>query len=211
MGRKAGWEQPVSQRGAEVPATPATPFAAAQTQLSAFPASVLTPEPLCPPLTGALSFTAATVACSWSPSSSLHCGGRDCPELPPQAPSRRAGPHGGRLEAPPVVPAAGQDPGQQWEGRRAQRLSSAALCWCFEEQQGALGPEAGRGPSRLPLREPTPGGSGAAGTGLSPAPGTAACLLPGALPGPPGVRKSGTGAAGLSPRRTSPHTFPHAA
>lgn len=84
MGQKTGWAQPVSQRGAQAPATPATPFAAAQTQLSAFPASVLTPEPLCPPLTGALSFTAATVACSWSPWSSLHCGGRDCPKLPPR-------------------------------------------------------------------------------------------------------------------------------
>lgn len=37
MTRKAGWAQPVSRPGAQAPATPATPFAAAQTQLSAFP------------------------------------------------------------------------------------------------------------------------------------------------------------------------------
>lgn len=189
MGRKAGWEQPVSQRGAEVPATPATPFAAAQTQLSAFAASVLAPEPLCPPLTGALSFTAATVACSWSPSSSLHCGGRDCPELPPQAPSRRAGPHGGRREAPPVVPAAGQAPRQQWEGRGAQRLSSAAPCWCFEEQQGARGPEAGRGPSRLPR----PAALGPLGQACHLHRALLRACSPGLCPDPPGSGKAAQG------------------
>lgn len=207
MGRKAGWAQPVSQRGAQAPATPATPFAAAQTQLSAFPASVLTPEPLCPPLTGALSFTAATVACSGvrRPPCTMEAGtarssrpGSLTPCRPPRWPP------GG----PACGPLAGQDPGQQWEGRRAQRWSSAALCWCFEEQQGALGPEVGRGPSRLPLREPTPGGSGAAATGLSPALGTAACLLPRALPGHTGVRKSGIRGSRPAPPEDAPAHFP---
>lgn len=93
MGRKAGWARPFPS-GRSSPCHPSDSLRAAQTQLAASPppSLLLSPSAL-PPLSPALE--SVVLPAPWR---------QGLREAPAQAPSRRAGLHGGRLEAPPVVP-----------------------------------------------------------------------------------------------------------
>lgn len=111
---------------------------------SAFPTSVLIPEaPFCPTTTETMTSNLPVVSPCTVEAGTVLTSLPRCPHPsscwvgPLTVVTWRLG---------PVVTLTRQDSahrslGKLWAGHRAQCLSSVALCWGFEEQQGALRPE----------------------------------------------------------------------